>query len=127
MKKTISILVAAIAVVAFSGCGTLFWAERKGQPTSKQIDPTVLILDCCGLFFGIIPGAVALVLDLNNNTIYYTKAEVKNLSEVEAMDRSQMAEVKIPAGASVAEINEILSRELGQEIDLSQAQLAAAN
>ncbi len=127
MKKALSILVAGVAIVAFSGCGTLFWAERKNQPTSKQIDPTVLILDCCGFFFGIIPGAVALVLDLNNNTIYYTKAEVKNLSEVESMDRSQMVAVQIPAGASVAEINAILSQELGQSVDISSAQLVAAN
>ncbi len=64
------------------GCGTLFHAERKIQASSMQIDPEVLILDCCGLIFGIIPGVVALGLDFSNDTIYFSKDEWKKKQEL---------------------------------------------
>ena len=63
------ISMAALAVVfalVFTGCGTLFRGDRVGKRSSNQIDPAILILDCCGFLFGIIPGVVALVLDINN-------------------------------------------------------------
>ena len=81
MKKKIQklsvFLLTGVVALSLTGCGTLFWKERKDKSSSGEIDPTVLALDCCGLLLGIIPGVVAIVLDVNNNTMYYTKAELK--------------------------------------------------
>lgn len=75
MRKTSMFVLTGVVALALTGCGTLFWKERKNQPSSGNIDAQVMILDCCGLLFGIIPGVIALALDFSNDTIYYTKAE----------------------------------------------------
>ena len=90
-------VLAGTLLLQLTACGTLFHGERKGQQASNQVDPTVLILDCCGFLFGIIPGVVALVIDYSNNTIYYTKAEVRanQHSSVKDIDRSGMIALKM--------------------------------
>ena len=107
--------------------GTLFHGERKGQQASNQVDPTVLILDCCGFLFGIIPGVVALVIDYSNNTIYYTKAEVRanQHSSVKDIDRSGMIALKMDDMSNEA-IEKALSRELGRTVSLADLQVVAA-
>ena len=72
-KKSMLVALAGVLMLQLTACGTLFYGERKGKPASSQIDPAVLVLDCCGLLFGIIPGVVAIVIDYSNKTIYYTK------------------------------------------------------
>ena len=83
------VALAGVLMLQLTACGTLFYGERKGKPASSQIDPAVLVLDCCGLLFGIIPGVVAIVIDYSNKTIYYTKAEVLPLTPLTAPEWSQ--------------------------------------
>jgi len=65
--------IAGLTIVAtltmLSGCGTVFYPERKGQP-SGRIDPAVAIADGVGLLFYIIPGVIAYAIDFSNGTIY---------------------------------------------------------
>lgn len=61
--------------MASTGCGTLFYGERKGKEPSNYADPAVVVLDGCLLFLGVIPGVVAFAVDFNNNTAYFTKEE----------------------------------------------------
>ncbi len=126
-KKSMLIALAGTLLLQLTACGTLFHAERKGQQASTQVDPTVLILDCCGFLFGIIPGVVALVIDYSNNTIYYTKAEVRanQRSSMESIDRSRMIAVKMDDMSNEA-IEKALSRELGQSVSLADLQVVAA-
>ena len=79
-RKLTTLAVTAACALVFAGCGTIFYGERIGQKSSDKIDPTVLVLDCCGLLFGIIPGVVALAVDFSNRTIYYTASEANSES-----------------------------------------------
>lgn len=126
-KKSMLVALAGVLMLQLTACGTLFHAERKGQQASTQVDPTVLVLDCCGLLFGIIPGVVAIVIDYSNKTIYYTKAEVKamNSASIDSIDRSRMVAVKMDEMSNEA-IEQALSRQLGQQVKLADLQVVAA-
>ena len=121
------VALAGVLMLQLTACGTRFHAERKGQQASTQVDPTVLVLDCCGLLFGIIPGVVAIVIDYSNKTIYYTKAEVKamNSASIDSIDRSRMVAVKMDEMSNEA-IEQALSRQLGQQVKLADLQVVAA-
>ena len=126
-KKSMLVALAGVLMLQLAACGTLFYGERKGKPASSQIDPAVLVLDCCGLLFGIIPGVVAIVIDYSNKTIYYTKAEVKamNSASIDSIDRSRMVAVKMDEMSNEA-IEQALSRQLGQQVKLADLQVVAA-
>ena len=126
-KKSMLVALAGVLMLQLTACGTLFYGERKGKPASSQIDPAVLVLDCCGLLFGIIPGVVAIVIDYRNKAIYYTKAEVKamNSASIDSIDRSRMVAVKMDEMSNEA-IEQALSRQLGQQVKLADLQVVAA-
>ena len=120
MKKAISCALAASFVFAATGCGTLFRSDRIGKSSSDRIDPAIMILDCCGLLFGLIPGVVALVLDFNNKTIYYSSSEVAGIpGSTENMVAIQVEDMSEEAIAAA------LSEALGREIRYDQIQFAA--
>ncbi len=125
LRKITLVVLAGVLMVQLSACGTLFWKERIGKASSDQIDPTVMILDCCGLLFGIIPGVIALVLDFNNKTIYFSKGE-PGATAMDKMDRSDMIAIKVDK-MDRKSIEAALSKELGRSVDLSEMQILAAN
>jgi hypothetical protein len=57
-----------------TGCGTIFWPERRGQPAGR-LDPKVVALDAIGLLLFFIPGIIAFAVDFNNGTIYLPPGE----------------------------------------------------
>ena len=61
--------VLASLLLQLVGCGTIFWPERRGQP-SGRLDPKVVALDAVGLLLFFIPGVIAFAVDFNNGTIY---------------------------------------------------------
>ena len=119
-KKVLSsLLVAAFALIA-TGCGTLLKPERIGKRASDRIDPSIMILDCCGFLFGVIPGVVALVLDFNNKTIYFSANETSSIpGSVENMQAIKVGEM------SKEEIASAVSKALGKEVKFSEIQFAA--
>ena len=120
MKKAISYALAASFVFAAAGCGTLFRSDRIGKASSNRIDPTILILDCCGLLFGLIPGVVALVLDFGNKTVYFSATEVGGMpSSTENMTALKVEDMSEEAIAAA------LSRALGREVRYDQIHFAA--
>ncbi len=68
------LLQAAVTAVAASGCGTIFYPERRGQPAGL-LDWKVVALDTLGLLFFFIPGVIAFAVDFNNGTIYLPPEE----------------------------------------------------
>lgn len=64
----------AMLTLQQSGCGTIFWPERKGQPPGR-LDPKVVALDAIGLLLFFIPGVIAFAVDFNNGTIYLPPGE----------------------------------------------------
>ena len=125
MKRIVMILLAGMFLLQLTACGTLFHAERKNRKPSTQVDPVVLVLDCCGFLFGIIPGVVAIVLDYNNKTLYYSKSELKNAS-LDRMDRSRMIAVRMD-DMQRETVERVLSERLGREVHLNEMRLVAAN
>lgn len=120
VKKAISFaLVASFAFIA-AGCGTLFKSERIGKASSNRIDAAILVLDCCGLLFGLIPGVVALVLDFNNKTVYFSATEVSGMpnsaENMVALKVENMSEEAIAAA---------LSEALGREVKYDQIRFAS--
>ncbi|MGM8930843.1 hypothetical protein [Salinicola halophyticus] len=61
--------VVAGLMLSLTGCGTLFYPERKGQ-LQGRVDPGVAIADGLGLLLFIVPGVIAYAVDFSNNTIY---------------------------------------------------------
>ncbi len=65
-KLTLSLLLTSF--IFLSGCGTLFWPERRGNST--HLDAGVAILDGIGLLFFILPGVIAYAVDLSTGCIF---------------------------------------------------------
>ncbi|WP_437192343.1 hypothetical protein [Planctomicrobium sp. SH527] len=61
----------ALAVLAgvSTGCGTLLYPERRGQPAGR-LDWGIVLLNGLGLLFLFIPGVIAFAIDFSNGTIY---------------------------------------------------------
>lgn len=123
LKKSITLILVGGVAFVFSGCGTLFHPERRDATPSTEVDPVVLILDCCGLFFGIVPGAVALIIDFSNNTIYFSKSEVQKRSAVETQEHSEMVAVHIDR-MDRESIERAISEQVGRKVTLEELQLA---
>lgn len=69
VKRWLKGAVIGASVIAISGCGTIFYPERKGQ-LSGDIDPAVAVANGVGLLFFIVPGVIAYAVDFSNGTIY---------------------------------------------------------
>ncbi len=72
MLKTIKQkLIIGITLACFTlltGCGTIFYPERRGNST--HLDPGVAVLDGIGLLFFLIPGVIAYAVDFTTGCIY---------------------------------------------------------
>jgi hypothetical protein len=58
-----------------TSCGWIIYPERRHStvqidPSERQIDPAVAVLDAIGLLFFIIPGVVAFAVDFGTGAIY---------------------------------------------------------
>ena len=61
-QRIVSGVLAATLLGQMSGCGTLFYPERRGQ-IKGQIDPAIAVLDGIGILFFVIPGLIAFAVD----------------------------------------------------------------
>ena len=68
-RRGVALALAAVLALQATGCGTIFYPERKNQG-SGSLDPAIVILDGLGLFLFIIPGVIAFAVDFSNDTIY---------------------------------------------------------
>ena len=68
IKKSLALAVTGGLVIQLSGCGTIFYPERKGQ-VDGRLDPAIVVADAIGLLFFVIPGVIAFAVDFSNGTI----------------------------------------------------------
>ncbi|WP_425531232.1 hypothetical protein [Chromohalobacter sarecensis] len=115
---------AALTIVAttttLAGCGTVFYPERKGQP-SGRVDPAVAIADGVGLLFYIIPGVIAYAIDFSNGTIYLPSrdtAQVDTLHFKDELDTQTLESVlaertgeSVPLDDELVRIERVASRD----------------
>jgi len=61
-----------------AACGTLMYPQRRGQKEG-HLDVVVVLLDGLGLFFFIIPGVIAYVIDFGDGTIYFPARDTRSV------------------------------------------------
>ncbi|MCL7929078.1 hypothetical protein [Halomonas llamarensis] len=116
--------VVATCVVALSGCGTLFYPERKGQ-MSGNVDPVVAIANGVGLLFFIVPGVIAYAVDFSNGTIYLPSRDSASLDVERLKDVNDVVALETllsqKAGQPVRLNNELLMVEEVESLDVAMA------
>lgn len=116
--------VVVICVVALSGCGTLFYPERKGQ-MNGNVDPVVAIANGVGLLFFIVPGVIAYAIDFSNGTIYLPSRDSAALDVERLNDVNDVATLETllsqKAGQPVRLDNELLMVEEVESLDVAMA------
>lgn len=71
-KKFMASALVAVLLVSQSGCGIILHPNRRLE-TRGEIDPAALLLDCCWLFVGVLPGVAAIGIDIATGGAWYTK------------------------------------------------------
>lgn len=129
-RKQWGVLLTAAMAVQISGCGTIFYPERKGQ-SKGRIDPTVAILDGIGLLFFIIPGVIAFIIDFDNGTIYLPGTAGEDLVSSRGGDALPACPeapgwraVRVGSGRlDPTAVRAVVGRHTGQWLDLDDARL----
>lgn len=117
--KAIAGVGAAVLLLQATGCGTILYPERRGQPTG-QYDTDVVILDGLGLFVGIIPGVIAFAVDLTTGAIYLPEGGKSRASEIfGGVD----IERRPFAGRTAVELERVLTRHVGRSVELQASWL----
>ena len=102
-SRALVFLVLAAFVLSTSGCATMMYPDRKPEDASDRVDPKPYLLDCLLIIPGIIPGAVALIIDFSNKKIYYSKQDLVRIgNEILAERARKAAEAKKEAEAKKA-------------------------
>lgn len=106
LRRWLAGAIVGVSIVALSGCGTLFYPERKGQ-LSGDVDPVVAIANSVGLLFFIVPGVIAYAVDFSNGTIYLPSNSSASV-DVHKLDDAM----------DVASLEKLLSDKAGQPVSL---------
>jgi hypothetical protein len=106
VRRWLTGAVVGVSIVALSGCGTIFYPERKGQ-MSGSVDPVVAIANSVGLLFFIVPGVIAYAVDFSNGTIYLPSTSSASV-DVHRLDDAM----------DVAALEKLLSDKAGQPVSL---------
>lgn len=99
-------------------CGTILYPERKGLHGGK-IDPVVAGLDAIGLFFYIVPGVIAFVVDYNSGAIYLPRGRRRSAldSELSVVHANQVIDDQY--------LEEVLKNQLHVDADLQSRNVIA--
>jgi len=106
VKRWLKGAVIGASVIAISGCGTIFYPERKGQ-LSGDIDPAVAVANGVGLLFFIVPGVIAYAVDFSNGTIYLPSRTSGDI-DTQPLDDNM----------DIAALEQLLSEQAGQPVTL---------
>ena len=68
----LNLLAGCGALATSTGCGTLLYPERIGQPRTGPVDWGVVGMDAIGLLFFFVPGVIAFAVDIYNGTLFHT-------------------------------------------------------
>ena len=105
--RMFSLVVLAAFIISTTGCGYIMYPERRNAKLSHEIDGKVVVFDCLWLLAFVVPGVVALIIDSENGTWYYSEDEWNEIKARSSIDiqPGQQLEVDIhglaPADAKV--------------------------
>lgn len=118
IKKIVACIVFSFCLISFSSCGYFLYPERRGQ-TQGQIDVPIFLLDCAGLFIGILPGAIALAVDFSSGAIYLPDKEKRSELKTIYFDKT----VPLKRGY----LESILSQYTGKDVHLDRDAMIIVN
>ncbi|HTN00529.1 hypothetical protein [Planctellipticum variicoloris] len=108
-------LVLAVGIPA-TGCGYLLHPERRGQPNSGRIDPSIVLLDGLGCLFFLIPGVIAFAVDFSSGTIYLPPEHYGNSGGAPR----ELVQLQLePDQRNAAGIQDAVYRRTGQKVALT--------
>jgi hypothetical protein len=103
-------------ICGLSGCGTIFYPERRGQPAG-MLDWKVVALDAVGLLFFFVPGVIAFAVDFNNGTIYLPPGQC---ADGLSPDQKRLTSRRVPRGElSIARLQREVSAHLQSPFELT--------
>jgi hypothetical protein len=107
-----------------SGCGTLLYPERRGQPKG-QLDWGVVALDGLALLLFVVPGVIAFAVDFSTGAIYLPPCAPDGYSGgAPPLDRT-LGKRRIPPDELTEErLTDVISEHVGQPVDLADCQRA---
>ncbi len=109
--------VVAALVTQLTGCGTLFWPDRRGQ-IEGRIDPVVAALDAIGILFYVLPGLIAFGVDFATGAIYLNDGKTAQV----APEKLQQA-IGRDGKVDNLKLQAILETELGRSLPLDDPRL----
>lgn len=115
----------AAAVFGFSsGCGTILYPERIGQP-SGPLDWKVVALNTLGLLLFVVPGVIAFAVDFHNGTIYLPAQQYPHAS-ANAPQQRELATLHVPPERLSRErIEQVVSQRAEQAVHLEPGRYRA--
>ena len=120
-KAVIFVLLSALGL-SQTNCGLILHPERNGRHGTR-VDVVAIVLDCVWLLVGIVPGVVALLVDVVTGGMY--EAKLRNLHPGDPVGlrfngpAPATADVEITLSAPDGTLHTLASRhvEKGQEMD----------
>jgi hypothetical protein len=103
----------ASLVFSATGCGTIFYPDRRGQPATR-IDWVVVTMDGLLLLCFVVPGLVAFVVDFSTGAIYLPLA-----TETADAGKGKYKKLEVPKNQLTEEgIASAVSGHLGKPVSL---------
>jgi hypothetical protein len=100
-----------------TGCGSILYPERIGQPRCGALDWKVVALDTIGLLFFFVPGVIAFVVDFVNGTIYLPAGQYGDVGG--EFGSKKFVEVDVPPDElNRARIEQVVSKQIEQPVRL---------
>ena len=107
------------SLAASTGCGTILYPERIGQPRGP-LDWKVVALDTLGLLLFFIPGVIAFAVDFHNRTIYLPQYYG---AVPQAGTNKQLVSVQMPEGDLTLEgVEKVVSQHAERSVRLLPGQ-----
>ncbi|WP_213875425.1 polyribonucleotide nucleotidyltransferase [Pseudomonas sp. dw_358] len=116
-SRIIGGVVLAALLAQMTGCGAIFYPERRGQ-IDGRIDPGIAVLDAVGLLFYIIPGLIAYGVDFTTGAIYLPHGKTAQIDPVILHQA-----VGVDGKVDNAKLQAIMQTELGQSLPLNDPRL----
>lgn len=99
-----------------SGCGYLLHPERRGQPNTGRVDPSIVLLDGLGCLFFLIPGVIAFAVDFSSGTIYLPPEHYGDAGRA----TGDLVQLQLePEQRNAAGIQEAVFRQTGRQVTLT--------
>ena len=105
---------------ASSGCGTILYPERIGQP-AWPLDWKVVALDTLGLLLFFVPGVIAFAVDFMNGTIYLPPGYPGYYGKGEQdATHAKLVAIEVPPDElNRARIEQVVSKHVARDVSLA--------